>query len=286
MLASFSASGFANNLLAGLIVSVAELAFIYFFVGWVIKKYERKRWKQTRRLLAYRLLSNTHRIAKHTRWIVAQHHEHPNLMFYQSVNPRLQQLKTALQNFTTESLVHLPALEPGIAENLSKLTTRVSNLEETVLIMERHFGDLQDDIPLFDVEKPDSGWINPGIFKSKRNGKATDTLKYVNLKLTSRGTPSIENYLFLEVTQCIERFLALVDDALSMIDAYRGTWDGGYFEEVGFHGLQRKETAKKKYEEIKEIRDELCERHSQLRENGLHLVFLDVDYSLEDGDFV
>lgn len=286
MLTSILASAFASNLLAGIIVSIAELCFIYFFVGWLIKRYERKMWEQTRQLLAFRLLSNTHRIAKHVRWIVAQHHEHPNLMFYRSVNSRLQQLKTALQNFTTESLVHLPALEPEIAENLSMLTTRISNLQETVLIIERHFEDIQDNLPLFDVENPKKGWVNPAIFKPNRNGKSTDTLKFVNFKLTSRGSPTIENYLFLEVTQCIERFVALIDDSLPIIDAHKGTWNGRYFEEVGFWGSPRKETAKKKYDEIKEIRDELCERHAQLRENGLHMVFLDVDYSLQDGEFV
>ena len=260
----------------------------------IVRKRNFVKWESTRQQLAYIVLRNTSRVSNDINAIFAEERR-GQLSFYKDIKFRLENLKVGLRNFVSETMVHLPSLRPGLAEDLSKVTVRVSNLEVSVHMLSQYVEQIEQEIHPYDCdsnhcEAPGYSFIEPSIFFPKINKKNVARhkdcveLERINLMLSSTGDPSIENYIFQTLTNCIERYCALVNEVVPLVEEYSLEWDGDSFSEMTHRGSERRDNAKHSYATILKDRDRLVNVHCTMLDTGFYLALCDANFSKKSTD--
>lgn len=229
LLEIFGRDSFQENIVAGLVVMVLDVVIVALAIGAFVKWLGDREWRGTRRHLAYVLLNSMDSVAGEINAAIEE--TDGRLVLNKDIRLRLQHLKIALSNFHTQTIVHLPAMRPPLSEKLSALTTRISKLEETIHAMDWHISALGAAIGSYDAKMPDAGWISPEFFGSEKNPLKDMPFHHMNFSIKSGSSLSEQNYIFLEITQSIERINSLASAVDELVESYSDGWKGIYFDE-------------------------------------------------------
>ncbi|MEE2732258.1 MAG: hypothetical protein VYA55_15675 [Pseudomonadota bacterium] len=256
---SYTAESFAENLTAGLVIMIVEIILVVGLLGVLVDYFQRRSWNRTRQALAYVLLGSMTRVFTHALRALHVEADKVIVLNYQ-FELHLLKMEKALENFNEQVIVHLPALLPPISVNLSKITRKVSKLEEAVAALKYHFYNIEKSIDDSDMdnripnEDETQYWIRPECFEEKLN----------RMHLKKEELPTEQKFLVLSLFEMFELSSCLSDDIKVYIDYRSRNWKGFEEETPG------KAVEKENIMAIQKL--EILKFKSLLKDLGIHLV--------------